>query len=64
MSALDLPSPEKTEAALLNDPSVSYWLKNAILTARHRDLLDAAKDARILADLLEQRVTSLIEEYP
>ena len=64
MSALDLPSPEVTEEALLADPSVSFWLKNAILVSRHRDLLDAAQDARALADLLEQRVSHLLQEQP
>ena len=40
---------------ILSSPSTSYWLRNAMLSAMNRDLLDAARDARRMADVLEAR---------
>ena len=34
---------------LIKDPSTSYWLKDAIASARKRDIVDAINDADILA---------------
>ena len=42
------------KAAILADMSTSYWLSGAIKALDKRDPLDAARDARILADLQEQ----------
>lgn len=47
------------EDAILNDFSVSYWLKCEILNTRNRDCLDALQDAEILVALLEQRCLEL-----
>ena len=44
-----------TVADLLVDPTVSFALKDAILAWDARDPVDAARDARVLADLLERR---------
>lgn len=41
--------------AVLNEPSVSYWLKKALQAALDRDCVDAEHDAQILADLLARR---------
>jgi hypothetical protein len=40
-------------AATLASPTASYWLKDSLRTALRRDINDAARDARLLALLLE-----------
>lgn len=45
---------------LLRDPSTSHWLKHALRSALERDALDAARDADLLAELLEDRVADLL----
>lgn len=37
---------------LLKDPSTSYWLQDAIVSARKRDIVDAINDAQILLEAL------------
>lgn len=49
-------TPEK----ILNDPSASTWLKDALRAALNRDVVDAANDAAILTDCLMLRVRSTI----
>lgn len=39
----------------LNDPSSSYWFRNALSSALKRDPMDAARDAAVLAFILERR---------
>lgn len=41
--------------AILNDPSASFWLKDALRTALQRDPVDAAHDAELLAAVLASR---------
>jgi len=38
--------------AILNDPACSDWLRGALTSALRRDTADAAMDAGILADVL------------
>ena len=45
-----------TEQELLNDPSISYWLKGQIQSSKSRDCLDALLDAEILVEVLKERV--------
>jgi hypothetical protein len=45
---------------ILADPSVSYWLKDALRTAYERDPVDALHDARSLLRLLGQRYTQIV----
>lgn len=45
------PSPD----GLLNDPAVSYWLKDVLRSALARDPVDAARDAELLAAVLAER---------
>lgn len=47
-------------AALLRDPSVSFALKRVLRTWQGRDVLDAAADARLLADVLEHRAREAV----
>ena len=41
--------------AVIESPATSYWLKQALETALHRDCVDAANDAEALSDLLSRR---------
>lgn len=45
----------------LNDPSSSYWFRDALSSALKRDPMDAARDAAVLALILERRANALIE---
>jgi hypothetical protein len=45
---------------VINDPSTSDWLANALMNALRRDCVDADLDARVLADLLSARVAAVI----
>lgn len=48
-------TPSPTVADLLMDPAVSFALKSVILTWEMRDVVDAAADARLLAEVFERR---------
>jgi len=48
---------------ILNDPTTSDWLKLALLTSMHRDPVDAARDAELLASLLSARTDRILAEY-
>lgn len=41
--------------AVIQDPSTSYWLRDALKTAMQRDPLDVASDAEYLAILFAKR---------
>lgn len=45
---------------ILEDPGVSYWLKDAIKTAYERDPVDALHDARRLLKMLAERYTRIV----
>ena len=45
---------------LLKDPSLSYWLVNALTAALDRDPVDAANDAGLLAMILDKRAATLL----
>jgi hypothetical protein len=47
---------------MLKDPSLSYWLVNALTSALERDPVDAANDAGLLSMILDKRVTTLQEK--
>ncbi len=47
-------------ARVFADPSASFWLRDALRTALDRDLVDAAADARVLADILDERCTQAL----
>ena len=47
---------------MLKDPSLSYWLVNAMTSAMERDPVDAANDAGLLSMILDKRVTTLQEK--
>jgi len=45
---------------ILEDPGISYWLKDAIQTAYERDPIDALHDARRLLRMLGERYTQIV----
>ena len=45
---------------LLANPSVSQWLKDALMTAYDRDPVDAMRDAQSLLKLLGDRYTQIV----
>ena len=47
---------------VLNDPTISNWLKSALRSALHRDPLDATNDAEILFLILSQRLNTFFHE--
>lgn len=53
-----------TVADLLVDPAVSFALKDVLRAWEMRDPVDAARDARILADLLERRADEAVSWTP
>ena len=53
-----------TVADLLVDPAVSFVLKDVLKAWEKRDPVDAARDARILADLLERRADEAVSWAP
>jgi len=53
-----------TVADLLVDPAVSFALKDVLLAWEVRDPVDAARDARLLADLLERRADEALSWAP
>lgn len=49
-----------TIEGILADPAASFWLKAALRSALSRDPVDAANDAEILAQLLQHRCQSIL----
>ena len=54
------PSDVAELVAVLADPSTSYWLRDAIVSASARDPFDAERDAMFLATLLTRRVDAMV----
>ena len=48
---------------VLADPSASYWLKDALRSATHRDIIDALNDAEALLAILQDRFDKLSAGY-
>ncbi len=47
------------EKKILNDPSTSFWLKEAIQNCAGRDPIDVLNDLDILHELTEQRIEDI-----
>lgn len=58
------PAVPPTVVDLLIDPSVSFALKDVILVWERRDPVDAARDARLLAQVLERRADEAVSWAP
>jgi hypothetical protein len=43
-----------TIRTIIDDPSVSYWLKRAIREMQDRDPVDAVNDAEALAEIMRE----------
>ena len=48
---------------VLNDPTISNWLKSALRSALNRDPLDVANDAEILFFILSTRLGELFADH-
>ncbi|ANJ76581.1 hypothetical protein PQH03_28655 [Ralstonia insidiosa] len=44
---------------VLNDPSTSDWLKNALRAQLERDPVDAANDADVLAEIFRSKLAEV-----
>ncbi|TNC79329.1 MAG: hypothetical protein C9356_19720 [Oleiphilus sp.] len=49
------------EAAIQDDPSTSYWLKEQLASTKQRDPIDALNDAESLVRALKGRLIMLAE---
>ena len=47
------------EKKILNDPSTSFWLKEAIQNCADRDPIDVLNDLDILYELTKQRIDDI-----
>lgn len=56
------PAVDEEIARVLAAPDVRDWTKAALRTALSRDPVDAAKDASLLAHLLERRANRILKE--
>ena len=45
---------------LLDDPSVSYWLKSAVQKLMDRDICDAMRDVEILRDVMTRECKAIM----
>jgi hypothetical protein len=54
MNNINRSNVEQTIADILTSYSASYWLKDALNSALQRDVVDAARDAKYLASLLDE----------
>lgn len=50
-----------TVRQIVNDPGTSDWLKQALLTALDRDIVDAFNDALLLTSILEERMRQSLD---
>jgi hypothetical protein len=48
---------------VLNDPTISHWLKSSLTSALNRDPLDATNDAEILFFILSRCLGELFAEH-
>jgi hypothetical protein len=48
-------------ALIQSDPAASRWLRETLLTALQRDLVDALIDALALVEILESRSRQILE---
>jgi hypothetical protein len=47
---------------VLSDPAASFWLKDALRSALDRDPGDAANDAEVLFQLLDERCHKILNQ--
>jgi hypothetical protein len=47
---------------ILEDPGISYWVRDAFKTAYERDPVDALHDARRLVKMLAERYTRIVNQ--
>jgi hypothetical protein len=47
---------------MLSDPAISFWLREALGSALARDPVDAANDAEVLFQLLDERCREILKQ--
>ncbi|MFC0698161.1 hypothetical protein [Paraburkholderia humisilvae] len=47
---------------VLDSPSTSYWLKNALRALLERDAVDATRDAELLVELMVARLNEMLPQ--
>lgn len=55
--------PEIEIQTVLNDPSTSTWLRQALENALRRDPVDAARDAELCSIVLQRRADELLAAF-
>lgn len=45
---------------ICQDPAVSFWLRDALVSALNRDPVDAANDAGLLSLVLDKRASEML----
>ncbi len=61
LAGSDLLTAETRISSVLQHPSTSYWLRDALARALDRDPVDAVDDAEALHELLAARATAVID---
>ncbi len=56
-------TPTPTIEELLADPSITYWLSDALRTLLERDPVDAALDAELLAQVMRERCDRILSTH-
>lgn len=52
-----------TKEEIVNNPSLSYWVKDAVKTVDERDPVDALRDITILKSFIENKLVTIKEQY-
>ena len=48
-----------TRMQLINSPSTSFWLRDALLSSAKRDIVDALRDAETLTAVLQAELNAI-----
>lgn len=63
LTGLKGPNPmNATIQGLIDDPSVSHWMKDALVAALRRDPVQAVNEAEHLATILAARADAIMEQ--
>ncbi len=61
-SPIESRSSDSSIRVVLDDPSISFWLKDALAELLKRAPLDALQDAQLLAALMETRLLNVEQD--
>lgn len=57
------PDTNRSIQTVLDDPSMSFWIKRALNELLARDPLDALRDAQLLVDMMQVRLSNTEGEH-